>query len=146
MVNFTVDNFNVGFFYWGYFLNRQVLIFRSFSSQVSRQSSWKGAAQKSVDQGNRSGSPTASEASTKKSSVANIARKISPKSGASAPTKTGKSTAAAKKRGAFASRMSRLTKDQSFGPSGGLLVSYKIISISINLILSLVLIILIIHF
>ena len=97
----------------------------NFSSQVSKKSSWKGVAQKSVDQGgdNRSGSPTASEASTKKSSVSQIARKISPKTSATTPAKSSKASAAAKKRGAFASRMSRLTKDQSFGPSGGLLVS-----------------------
>ena len=104
---------------------------RSVTSGVStksRKEEWRGAAQKSIDQANRSSSPTASEASTKKSSIAAAVRKISPsKSGGTTPSaKSGKSSTAAKKRGAFASKMSRLTKDQSFGPSAGLMVSLQI--------------------
>ena len=103
---------------------------RSVASGVStksRKEEWRGAAKKSIEQDNRSGSPTASEASTKKSSITAAVRKISPsKSGGATPSaKSGKSTTASKKRGAFANKMSRFTKDQSFGPTGGLMVSIQ---------------------
>ena len=104
--------------------NRSVASGVSGISNKSRKEEWRGAAQKSLEQANRSGSPTASESSAKKTSVASVARKISPSKtqGTTPSAKSGKSSTAAKKRGAFASKMSRLTKDQSFGPTSALMV------------------------